>query len=264
MILLEKVEISDNQLLTHRQEGGLQVSTSQVRYLTVIGDVHGCKKTLKALIAKIPQQDNGIILIGDLINKGPRSYQVHRYVKKHGYLSLLGNHEFYCLHRHLPLYQDAWLQKGGRQTIQSVCKKLHLPTEVQAEPVLDEMNQHFEQFYPYLLIERAYGPHLLLTHAGISARVYREADGQLERCLRMDLHHPESYLFNRGTLAQIPNCVQVIGHHPTAYAPRPVHQNYLIDSGCVYQRKGMGYLSALMFDLKTDKAPVALRMPYID
>ena len=41
----------------------------------VIGDIHGCLSTLKALIAKAGPVDS-IISVGDLIDRGPDSFGV--------------------------------------------------------------------------------------------------------------------------------------------------------------------------------------------
>ena len=44
----------------------------------VIGDIHGCFQTLKALIAKAGPVDQ-IISVGDLIDRGPDSFRVIKY-----------------------------------------------------------------------------------------------------------------------------------------------------------------------------------------
>ncbi|APD47315.1 metallophosphoesterase [Synechococcus sp. CS-602] len=62
----------------------------------VIGDVHGCARSLQALIARLPIQDR-IILCGDLINRGPeieRSMQLGWNLVCSGRaVWLRGNHE---------------------------------------------------------------------------------------------------------------------------------------------------------------------------
>lgn len=43
-----------------------------------VGDIHGCYDTLLELLRKLeyrPRHDN-LILVGDLVNKGPKSQQV--------------------------------------------------------------------------------------------------------------------------------------------------------------------------------------------
>lgn len=74
-----------------------------------IGDVHGCFKELQELLSVIafnPQNDS-LWFVGDLINRGPQSVEVLRFIKGLGSSAVvvLGNHEIYTLyiqkHRHL-------------------------------------------------------------------------------------------------------------------------------------------------------------------
>jgi len=64
----------------------------------LIGDVHGCLQELQELIERCqPQQGDTLIFIGDLIDKGPDSAGVLRYVhalsEKFSVKLILGNHE---------------------------------------------------------------------------------------------------------------------------------------------------------------------------
>jgi len=60
----------------------------------IIGDVHGCYKTLQALLAKILLNHNEqICFVGDLIDRGPKSKEVVDFVRDRGHLCVKGNHE---------------------------------------------------------------------------------------------------------------------------------------------------------------------------
>lgn len=64
-----------------------------------IGDVHGCYDELMELLDKLdyrPKRDK-LYFVGDLINKGPKSLEVLKWVKKHSPQVVLGNHEYYFL-----------------------------------------------------------------------------------------------------------------------------------------------------------------------
>jgi bis(5'-nucleosyl)-tetraphosphatase (symmetrical) len=64
------------------------------RRVIVYGDIHGCLDELKGLRKNLDLKDNDIeISVGDFINKGPRSIDTLRYIKKNGILSVLGNNE---------------------------------------------------------------------------------------------------------------------------------------------------------------------------
>ena len=61
----------------------------------VIGDVHGFFETLEILVHNLGLKDgDAVVLLGDLIDRGPASAQVVDYVRrKEGIYSIRGNHE---------------------------------------------------------------------------------------------------------------------------------------------------------------------------
>ena len=66
-----------------------------------IGDIQGCYKEFKKLLKEIkfnPNQDK-LWLTGDLVNRGPNSLDVIKYVMELGSsaITVLGNHDFYLL-----------------------------------------------------------------------------------------------------------------------------------------------------------------------
>lgn len=70
-----------------------------------VGDVQGCFETLQALVARCgfdPTRDK-LWLVGDLVNRGPRSADVLRYAKSLGdrAVCVLGNHDLHLIARHL-------------------------------------------------------------------------------------------------------------------------------------------------------------------
>jgi len=73
------------------------VSTQPGRTL-FIGDVHGCLDELRALIRKAALTPaDRVVLLGDLVAKGPDSVGVVQFVREHGYASVMGNHEAHVL-----------------------------------------------------------------------------------------------------------------------------------------------------------------------
>lgn len=87
--------------------------TSFVRTLFV-GDVHGCFKELELVLekAKYNPEEDRLIFLGDLINKGPYSIEVVNFVMKGGHQSLMGNHELGFLRS---LEDPTYFKKGFKK-----------------------------------------------------------------------------------------------------------------------------------------------------
>ena len=58
----------------------------------IIGDIHGYKKTLDALIKKLELKDNDLMIcLGDMVDRGPESLEVlELFMRKNNYFSLKG------------------------------------------------------------------------------------------------------------------------------------------------------------------------------
>jgi serine/threonine protein phosphatase 1 len=92
-----------------------------------IGDIHGCSKALKALLAAIqPRPDDLIIILGDFIDCGPDSRGVIEQLialsDRCRLVRLLGNHEEMLLNAVESRSEfKYWLKLGGKQTLDSYC-----------------------------------------------------------------------------------------------------------------------------------------------
>src|SRR5687768_3399502 len=64
----------------------------------VVGDVHGCREELEALLAKVGwQKGERLVLAGDLCAKGPDSQGVVQLARENRFLAVLGNHDAHVL-----------------------------------------------------------------------------------------------------------------------------------------------------------------------
>lgn len=90
----------------------------------IIGDIHGCHRALENLLDKLspdPEQDR-LILLGDLFDRGPDSWDVFQKVKslagqfEERFVLLKGNHEDYLLQPRLTIAQRMIWSGVGRQT----------------------------------------------------------------------------------------------------------------------------------------------------
>jgi serine/threonine protein phosphatase 1 len=66
--------------------------------LIAIGDIHGCADEFEELLSRLaPTRDDVLVLLGDLVNRGPASARVIALARRHAQVSLLGNHELRLL-----------------------------------------------------------------------------------------------------------------------------------------------------------------------
>ena len=92
----------------------------------IIGDIHGCYEQMMEIISKVffdAHQDT-IIFLGDLIDRGPQSWEVIQYVKH--LKELLGKRCVYILGNHEQMMVDfykhedkSWFYNGYSQTLES-------------------------------------------------------------------------------------------------------------------------------------------------
>ena len=89
----------------------------------IIGDIHGCSQAFHALLKKIKLVgDDRLILLGDLFDRGPDSFEVFRTVRQlagtmeEDFVLLRGNHEDYLLNPKLTLMQRFVWERVGRGT----------------------------------------------------------------------------------------------------------------------------------------------------
>lgn len=97
-----------------------------------IGDVHGCLPELKEMIRRLkPRSSDRVILLGDLINRGPDSADVVRMVYDAGYECLMGNHEYEYLMRFRvePKYRKLHEQLGDELHRWVEARPLYLETD---------------------------------------------------------------------------------------------------------------------------------------
>ena len=104
----------------------LQTALSRGSNVWVVGDVHGYFSTLKALIERISLGENDhVVMLGDLIDRGPESANIVEYVRTSGNLhSIRGNHEQMMIEgfdsveffKNLSVEARIWYHNGGKTT----------------------------------------------------------------------------------------------------------------------------------------------------
>ena len=84
--------------------------------ILIVGDVHGCIDELKMIVREAhemlpPDTIFHVVLVGDLVNKGPHSAEVIQYCREMGYSCVLGNHDVAAIKNfNSPVGKYSWIQ----------------------------------------------------------------------------------------------------------------------------------------------------------
>lgn len=188
----------------------------------IIGDVHGCFYTLENLLNSWNKEEEQLIFIGDLIDRGNFSPQTVRLVKQlvkdEDAVCLMGNHEFAMVKAILETKTNTWFGEMGTETLAQY-KNAGLKAKNDAkwlqELPLIWQNENF-----------------ILSHAGISILSENPFN-------KMD---KESVLWTRSELKNMEGKIQIHGHTPTYDNPtyNEKSNSWNIDSACVYSNKLTG------------------------
>jgi hypothetical protein len=88
-----------------------------------VGDIHGCARELEALIEELSlTRHDRLILLGDLVNRGPDSAGVISLARQHAHRSLMGNHELRLLN-YRRTGDPTHLKKADYETLKQLSAK---------------------------------------------------------------------------------------------------------------------------------------------
>lgn len=168
-----------------------------------IGDVHGHYEGLMMLLEAIaPGKSDRLFFVGDLIDRGPGSSQVVKFVKQNSHSCVRGNHEQLILdafHNNQvnPSALQAWLYSGGENTVASYSDAAALLEDVEWIRTLP------------LYIDLG---DIWLVHAGVHPQLPIEDQGAEDFCwIRRPFHEISQPYF--------PNKLIIIGHTITFTFP---------------------------------------------
>jgi serine/threonine protein phosphatase 1 len=209
----------------------------------VVGDIHGCVKSLKALLQEKTSNYDLYIFLGDYINKGPDSKGVIDFLMEwsltHSCVFLIGNHEAHLLSAYYDKNNKTFYNIGGQVALKSfgVATITDLPIKY-----IEWMSQ---LLYYYQL------DHYLFVHAGVDYNDPHYLDNK-----HFILNTRTTY-FNY-SIADLPTLIH--GHTPKLKSQIINDLNQLsetkilgIDGGCVYHKNKFekGYL--IGFDISKKK-----------
>ncbi len=187
----------------------------------VVGDIHGCFAELLELVDKAGlADDDRLIALGDLVDRGPDSAAVLRFFMGHmDRRSLLGNHE----RKHLL----AWRQQGTLSESQLLVR------EQFGEPFYAEAIQYFTSLPLYIEL-----PEVILIHGGFEPGVALEHQqaSVLAGSMSVEKYLVEKYREPWYQLYSGDKPI-VAGHHDCSKTGTPLiirDRVFLIDTGCCY------------------------------
>lgn len=184
----------------------------------LIGDVHGCAEELLTLVELLrPRPSDRVILLGDLINRGPDSAAVVRFVHDAGFECLMGNHE------------DDYLSRGADPEYE----KLRAAIGEERHGWLDRLPLYIEDDR-FLAVHAGLQPGLSPAETArrilVNIRTWDGAGAKLK-----EPRNPPWYSFYEGDRPVF------YGHWARA-GLNIRHRTFGLDSGCVYGRRLSAYV----------------------
>jgi serine/threonine protein phosphatase 1 len=142
-----------------------------MKNIYIINDVHGCYKTLLALIEQFPnKRKSKIVFVGDMIDRGKNSCEVIELIINNNYDCVRGNHEnLFIMNTSGEYYKSVlkgndnyWFSKcGGKETLDS-----YSSFEVYKK------HWRFLEFLPYYIEYKDYKTiddrYLVVSHSSVS------------------------------------------------------------------------------------------------
>ncbi|MFW5876581.1 MAG: metallophosphoesterase family protein [Myxococcota bacterium] len=198
----------------------------------VVGDVHGCRRELDALLERFGwQTGDRLVLVGDLVAKGPDSLGVVRRAQELGAVAVRGNHDEICL-RWWRARRDGHAPPTLGAKHQAACR------------AMDEPAWRWLDALPLYVRLPAYD--VIVVHAGLVPGV------PLEQQKAEDLQNMRSILPDGSPTSRLeggepwasrwPGPEEVVfGHDAIRGLQRHPHATGL-DTGCVYGGRLTGYV----------------------
>ena len=206
--------------------------------LFAIGDIHGCFNSLKQLVEEKIQitKTDKVILLGDYIDRGPRSKEVIDYIielKEKGFdiIPLKGNHEAMLLDAFMDDdLLSRWIHNGGIETLKSF-------GIISLNQLETKYLEFFKNLQLYFELEN-----YLFVHAGFNDEIenpFNDSYHLIWKC-RDKYNHPllkdKTIVHGHCTIPYL-TCNERIRNHD-----RVIN----LDTGCVYTEYiGYGRLTAL-------------------
>lgn len=222
----------------------------QKQTIFTIGDIHGCYNELKELLNQWNPEKEQLVLLGDLVDRGPKPYAVVQKAiqlqKDHGAIVLLGNHERMLLDwlDQPEFKKDYYYGQGGYETINSFFGH-DITNQKEAEEIAQLMKVQFKNELEFLESRPLYyeWEDFVFVHAGVNLNLedWKNTSEREFYWIRDEFHFG-----NNNT-----NKTFIFGHTPTSILHKtenkydiwtsPCNTKICLDGGAVYG----GYLHGM-------------------
>jgi serine/threonine protein phosphatase 1 len=193
--------------------------------ILVVGDVHGCLHTFKDLLEQHWTNNEILIQLGDLIDRGKYSGETIQFIQNlqklypNNVFILRGNHEQELIEYAETGSNKNWIQHGGSKTLKNL---MNLGLSLSDTAAWMEKLPLFWE-----------NDCIFVSHAGVSQNIDNPLDAE----------NPDGVLWTRQSLKNLGK-VQIVGHTPTIsgkieYDDRS--NSWYIDTGACFSR----HLSAI-------------------
>ncbi len=209
--------------------------SSEHQEIIAIGDIHGCSKTLKALLERLDAaygNTRTFVFLGDYVDRGPDTKGVVDilldFAGNHNCVFLRGNHDAMLLMAYPRKFMLDWYDNGGDATMESYQK---------GDSDVEIPQRHLRFFINTRLYYDT--PDWFFVHGGVPPDM-KIKDAVAQRSLW------NSFLWRRDHIETEDNVWEktvIFGHTPVR-TPITGKNKIGIDTGCVYEH--LGKLTALL------------------
>lgn len=246
--------------------------------MIILTDIHGCYKTMLALLAKIPQEekDKGIVFCGDLIDRGPGSALIVEYVKSNNIPCVVGNHELMMIEEGMIAagqlakgnlnayrYSSVWIPNGGDKCLYSYETEVDLEWDsngvaTKTERLFDltMFKEHIEwmKSLPYVIhfdnLKDEKGNSLVVSHSSC-ASAFNKINFTTNKHMLTQGQKNDITWGRPHVPRKLKGKFNVFGHTPSEKNPQIKEHYANIDSGCYLNgHYNMKQLTALQFPKK--------------
>lgn len=209
----------------------------------VVGDIHGCYKSLYNLLTEIIKinKNDHLYFLGDYIDKGRNSKKVVDFIielliKGYNVKCLLGNHEQMLIESmDKSSTFSSWYKAGGKNTLFSF--DVNHPIELKKK-----YKYFFQNLHHYIELDN-----YILVHGGLNFSYDNPLDDLSSMCWIRNFEP------NEIDISKINNKKLIVGHSPQELSviKDSINSNRIVlDGGCVYKNSDndLGHLVALDID----------------